>query len=166
MKFFDQQTAFDPSYGQMEQKGPTLSVLEPWSSPSFIPPSPHNLPKRNDPATTTQQSGVYQAGEIVSVRENYRYASLVTANLTVGTTSIKFLDQPIGKRNFLSFRNASTTGQVLYIDFNAQAGVNAWLALAAGTLVLFDTVVPQDDIYVISSAAGGQLAYAYSTFPG
>jgi hypothetical protein len=166
MKFFDQPTAFDPLYGQVEQQGPTLSVLEPWSSPSFIPQSPHNLPKRTDPSTTTQQSGVYQPGETVSVRESYRYASLVTANLTVGALSIKFLDQPIGKRNFLSFRNASTGGQILYIEFNAAAGTNAWLLLNPGTLVLFDTVVPQDDLYTISSAAGGQLAYAYSTYPG
>jgi len=87
-------------------------------------------------------------------------------SLTVGATSIKFLDAPIGKRNFLGFRNASTGGQVIYIEFNAQATTGAWLAINAGTLVLFDTVVPQDDLYVISSAAGGVLAYAYSTFPG
>ena len=158
--------AFDPAYGQDAQAGQTLSVLEPWSSPAFLSPAPHNLPKRTDPGTTTQSAGITQPGEVVPIRDNYRYASLVTASLTASTTSVKFLDQPIGKRNFLSFRNASTGGQTLYIEFNAQANTSSWLAIAAGTLVLFDTVVPQDDLYVISSAAGGVLAYAYSTFPG
>jgi hypothetical protein len=141
------------------------SDLLPWSSPTFIPGSPHNLPKRTEP-TSSERSGVYVPGETVSIRDNYRYASLVTASLTVGTTSIKFLDQPIGKRNMLSFRNASTGGQTLYIDFNSQATVGSWLAITAGTIILFDSVVPQDDLYVISSGAAGQLAYAYSTYPG
>jgi hypothetical protein len=141
------------------------SDLLPWSSPTFIPGAPHNLPKRTE-NTSSARSGVFVEGDVTNIRENYRYASLVTASLTVGTTSVKFLDQPIGKRNLLSFRNASTTGQTLYIDFNSQATIGSWLALSAGTLILFDTVVPQDDLYVISSTSGGQLAYAYSTFPG
>ena len=142
------------------------SDLLPWGSSAFISPAPHNLPKRTDTSTTAQSAGLLVDGSTVNIRENYRYASLVTAGLTLTTTAIKFLDQPIGKRNFLSFRNASTGGQIIYIDFNSQATANSWLALAAGTLILFDTVVPQDDLYAISSAAGGQLAYAYSTFPG
>lgn len=141
------------------------SDLLPWSNPNFIPGSPHNLPRRTE-TTSSERSGNFVAGDVANVRENYRYASLVTASLTVGTTSIKFLDQPIGKRNLLSFRNASTTGQTLYIDFNSQATAGSWLAISAGTIILFDAVVPQDDLYVISSAVGGQLAYAYSTFPG
>jgi hypothetical protein len=141
------------------------SDLLPWSSPNFIPGAPHNLPKRPE-QTTSERSGLVSIGESVNVRNTYQYASLVTAGLVVGTTSIKFLDQPIGKRNLLSFRNASTAGQILYIEFNAQATTGAWLALTAGTIILFDAVVPQDDLYVISSAASGQLAYAYSTYPG
>lgn len=140
-----------------------LNDRKPWPSPSYIPGSPHNLPQR--PVATTADYPT-AAGGSIDVREVYRYASVVTVSLNVGTASIKFLDAPIGKRNFLGFRNASTGGQVLYIEFNAQATTGAWLAINAGTLVLFDTVVPQDDLYVISSAAGGILAYAYSTFNG
>lgn len=142
------------------------SNLLPWGSPEFLSSAPHNLPKRTDTTSTAQNANLIVAGEVVNIRENYRYASLVTAGLGLSTVSIKFLDQPIGKRNFLSFRNASTGGQIIYIDFNSQANTNSWLALAAGTLILFDTVVPQDDLYAVASAAGAQLAYAYSTFPG
>jgi hypothetical protein len=136
----------------------------PWSSPTYLPGAPHNLPKRAEP-TSSERSGVYSPGETVNIRDQYHFASLVTASVNVDTTSFKFLDQPIGKRNLLSFRNASAT-QTLYIDFNSQATTGSWLSLAAGALILFDTVVPQDDLYVLSSAAGGILAYAYSTYPG
>jgi len=140
----------------------------PWSNPNFIPGAPHNLPARPDPAVagTSGTAGLIVPGETVNVRENYRYASLISISQTVGTTSVKFLDQPIGKRNMLGFRNASTGSQDLFIDFNTNATTNSWLKLTAGTIVLFDTVVPQDDLYVISSAAGGTLAYVFSTFPG
>lgn len=146
-----------------------LNDRKPWGVPQYIPPSPHNLPVRPEPAApgagqpnTTQTLGV---DGTINIRETYRYASLVTVTITVGTTSIKFLDAPIGKRNFLGFRNASAT-QVLYIDFNATATSGAWLAIQPGILVLFDSVIPQDDLYVVADAAGGTLAYAYSTFPG
>lgn len=143
-----------------------LNQRDPWGVPQYIPPSPNNLPVRPEPGAVQNTTQTIASGSTVDIREIYRYASVVTVSLNVGTTSIKFLDAPIGKRNFLGFRNASTGAQTLYIDFNAQATTGAWLALAAGTLVLFDTVVPQDDLYVIASAAGGVLAYAYSTFPG
>lgn len=142
------------------------SDLEPWQSPSYIPGAPHNLAKRPEPGSTASAAGLVAAGDTWNVREQYRYASLVTATLTVGTTSVKFLDQPIGKRNMLGFRNASTGGQVLYVEFNAQATTGTWLAIQPGSIILFDTVVPQDDLYVIADVAGASLAYAYSTFPG
>ncbi|NBW68805.1 MAG: hypothetical protein EBR47_09025 [Betaproteobacteria bacterium] len=141
-----------------------LNQREPWGVPQYIPPSPHNLPTRPEPGAAPNTTQTVASGGTVDVREVYRYASVVTVSINVSTASIKFLDAPIGKRNFLGFRNAGAT--TLYIDFNAQATTGAWLAVASGVLVLFDTVVPQDDLYVISSAAGGILAYAYSTFPG
>lgn len=138
---------------------------QPWGVPQFIPPSPHNLPVRPEPSAAPNTTQALASGNTVDTREIYRYASIVTVSLTVGTTSIKFLDAPIGKRNFLGFRNASAT-QVIYIEFNAVATTSTWLAIQPGVLVLFDTVVPQDDLYVVADAAGGTLAYAYSTFPG
>ena len=142
-----------------------LDQREPWDVPQYIPGHPHNLPSRPDPAVADTTVRGYSAGG-VDIRDAYRFASFNSLSLTVGTTSIKFLDEPIGKRNFLGFRNASTGSQVLYIDFNSQASTGSWLALSVGTIVVFDTVVSQDDLYVISSAAGGTLAYVYSTYPG
>jgi len=147
-----------------------VSGLEPFASPQYIPPSPHNLPSRPDPAvagsTSPNASAQFNPYDTVNVRETYRYSSLVSLAVTVGTTSFKFLDQPIGKRNMLGFRNASSGTQVLYIDFNAGASTNSWLKLAAGVIILFDSVVPQDDLYVVADAAGATLSYVYSTFTG
>lgn len=149
--------AFDPNLPPINQ-----SDFLPWNSPTYIPGSPHNLPSAND----IGGGSAPVSPQTVPIREVYRYASLTTISITVGTTSQKFLDQPIGKRNFLGFRNASSAAQNLYIDFNGNATTSSWLYLAPGTFVLFDNVVPQDDLYVISDVAGGVLAYAYSTFPG
>ena len=149
----------------MNAIGPDVEYVnnrEPWGVPQYIPPSPHNLPIREVPQATT--ATVDFTGATINTRTVYNYASLVSVTVSVGTASFKFLDAPIGKRNMLGFRNAGATN--LYIDFNANATSNSWLALASGVLLLFDSVVPQDDLYVISDAAGGVLAYAYSTFPG
>lgn len=143
-----------------------LNQREPWGVPQYVPPSPNNLPVRPEPGAAPNTTQTIASGQTVDTREVYRYASVVTVSLSVGTTSIKFLDAPIGKRNFLGFRNASPGAQILYIEFNANATTGAWLAINPGTLVLFDTVVPQDDLYVVSDLAGAVLAYAYSTYPG
>ena len=142
-----------------------LSPLEPFSQPQYMPGSPHNLPRRPDPAVASSTTGMPR-GESVGIHEDYRYANFVSLALSVGTTAIKFLDAPIGKRNFLGFRNSSTAGQNIYIDFGAQETSSSWLALSAGQLVVFDTVVSQDDLYVIADAAGGSLSYVYSTYAG
>ena len=154
--------ATNPNFPQ----GNWLSPLEAWSSPTFLSGAPHNLPKEANIAAAQQTAQFSFDGQTINTRETYHYASLQDVALTVGTTSIKFLDQPIGKRNMLGFRNASTGTQNLYIGFGAQATTSNWMKLAPGSIVLFDTVVPQDDLYVISDASGGILTYAYSTFGG
>jgi hypothetical protein len=143
-----------------------LSPLEAWSSPTFLSGAPHNLPKTADIAQAQNTVNYSFGGQTINAREEYRYASLQDIALVVGTTSIKFLDAPIGKRNMLGFRNASTGTQNLYIGFGAQATTSNWMKITPGQLVLFDAVVPQDDLYVIADAAGATFAYAYSTFGG
>ena len=143
-----------------------LSPLEAWSSPTFISGAPHNLPKEANIAAAQQTAQFTFDGQTINARETYRYASLQDVAITVGTTSIKFLDQPIGKRNMLGFRNASTGTQNLYIGFGAQATTANWMKIAPGGIVLFDAVVPQDDLYVIADAASATFSYAYSTFGG
>lgn len=144
-----------------------LNNRQAWYSPSAIGPGPHNISALKAPSVEAVPNTAQALPQATAdVREVYRYASLITVSLPLSVQSIKFLDAPIGKRNFLGFRNASPGLQVIYIDFNATATTGSWLALAPGTLVVFDTVVSQDDLYAVASAAGAVLAYAYSTFPG
>jgi hypothetical protein len=80
---------------------------------------------------------------------------------------VKFLDSPIGRRNLLGFRNNSgVVGENIFIGFGRDATTNSWLRLTPGTIILFDTVVPQDDLYAVSEAGTPNLGYIYSTFPG
>jgi len=142
-----------------------LNKRVPWTNPQYVPGYPHNLPAKADAAvqTTSNFPGYVDS---VSVTEPYRFASFVDLSIITSTTSVKFLDQPIGKRNTLGFRNASTANQVIYIGFGGNATTGSWLQINPGTIVLFDTVVPQDDLYVISDVTAGVLAYVYSTYPG
>lgn len=135
-----------------------LNDREPWQAPQYIPGQPHNLP-----AKPTTAPGL--PGSPMAVRESYRVASFTDIQISVGTTSVKFLDTPIGVRNFLGFRNASSV-QNIYIGFNSDATTSSWLMLTPGAIVTFDVVVPQDDLYAVANAAGGLLSYVYSTFPG
>jgi len=136
-----------------------------WTNPQYIPGYPHNLPAKADAAvsTTTNFPGY---ASTVTITDPYRFASFVDLTIITTTASVKFLDQPIGKRNTLAFRNASTSSQVIYIGFGGNASTNSWLQINPGTIVLFDTVVPQDDLYVVSDVTAGVLAYVYSTYPG
>ena len=157
--------ATNPNFPQVNW----LSPLEAWSSPTFISGAPHNLPKdtASSAIATAQNTAQFSFdGQTINARETYRYASLQDISLTVGTTSVKFLDAPIGKRNMLGFRNASTGTQNIFIGFGAQATTSAWMKLMPGQIVLFDDVVPQDDLYVIADGASATFAYAYSTFGG
>jgi len=161
-----------------------ISDREAWASPQYIPPTPHNLSQvpvtRNLPrpisdvppefkmATPEQRAATTPSaatGLVQDVRDSFKYASITTVSLTVGTTSFKFLDAPIGKRNFLGFRNPSTTANI-YVDFASQASTNSWLKIGPGGLVLFDNVVSQDALYVVGDTASTPFAYAYSTYPG
>jgi len=73
----------------------------------------------------------------------------------VSTASQKIVDAPSSYRNYLLIRNSSATDTaVIYIDFGADATLNSAVILAQNEVILFDAVVPQDDIYVIGNEAG------------
>ena len=140
-------------------------------SPADIPPAPMNIPA--PPGGGLEYAAGARGGANIPGRratvsdmvvvDAHRYASLIDLSISVTTSSVKFLDQPIGKRNFLMFRNAGAN--TIYIGFAGDASANSTLQIATGVSILFDTVVPQDDLYV-AGAGASTLAYAYSTFPG
>jgi len=147
---------------------PLVGTTQPGAPVTGAPVTAPGTTPQFQTATAAQRAATTQAatvGLVQDVRDTFKFANITTVSLTIGTTSYKFLDQPVGKRNFLGFRNPSTTATI-YIDFANQATANSWLALGPGALVLFDNVVSQDDLYVVASAASTPFAYAYSTYPG
>lgn len=146
---------------------PPVGLLGDWApfeSPQHIPGAPHNLPP---PIDRPGQRQFYPVGApggpatpagpaATPVDDPYRYATLNGETVVaVGTASIQVLAEPASRRNILGFRNSGATN--LFIAFGNDATTNSFLRLAANVMVLFDTVVPQDDVYCISDAVSGQL---------
>lgn len=100
----------------------------------------------------------------VTVSDNHHFAMMVDLSITTPVSqSVKFLDQPNTRRNLLVLRNASAFGDV-YIGFGKDASTNSTMKLTPGTMILLDTVVPQDDLYAFGDGAAVTLAFAYSTY--
>jgi hypothetical protein len=99
---------------------------------------------------------------MVHVTAPHWYAELIESVAPVGVDSSIVIARPgNGVRNMLILRNSGATN--LFIAFGNNASVNSTLRVTANTMILMDAVVPQNDIYAISDAAGGQLSYSYST---
>ena len=131
-----------------------------WDAPQSLPGIPRLTPSPRGLAVTRSggQSG------LVPVTAPHWYGSLIEAVQAVGTTPLLILQlsaDPV-VRNFLAIRNSSAT-QNLYIGFGNAPSVNSWCRLAPNTIILFDTVVPQNDLWAVCDAAGGQVSWGYGT---
>jgi len=133
--------------------------LTTWGHPQAIPSAPRVPPV----GRKSSIPGAARLG-LTSIRDDHHYANLTDVAASVDVVSAKILDEPPGLRNFLMLRNTSAT-QTIYIGFGRDATSSSTLAIAAGQTVLFDVVVPQDDVFALSSAAGGSLSFAYSNIP-
>jgi len=136
-----------------------IAALDAWGQPQVLTARP-----RTD--TPQVQRFIGQAPEPqqppARITDPWHYATLNgSQSVTVGTTSVNVIAAPPNYRNLLIFRNVGLTN--LYIDFGSEANVNrSPILLIPSTVLLLDTVVPQDDVYCISDAAGGILGYTFS----
>lgn len=133
-----------------------VGTREAFTPPQTVPPVPMTVPGVARKGRLSSPG----AGAITEVRNDHAYATVLDASVAVTTASAKFLDSPTGLRNLLMIRNSSATANV-FIGFGRDATTQSTLQIAAGQTVIFDTVVPQDDLYVIGDAAGS-LSFAYS----
>lgn len=108
---------------------------------------------------------------IQRVIELNRFPSLVPVPFSLTTGGIAgaqlILPAPDRDRVFLSFRNAATSAGTLFIGFGAQPDVNnAVFSLVAGGQLIFDIVIPQDDVWIATDTATtfGVVAYANSEY--
>lgn len=134
-----------------------LGARTPWSAPQTIEAVPEVRTIR--PAIAS--GAIVQARAAAAVREAHRYAQLngsVVFNIT--QVSQLILPAPQNFRNLLILRNVA--GNAVCLDFGRDADANAPIQLVAGGILLFDTVVPQDDIYAVGIGGTATLSVGFS----
>lgn len=150
----------------------TLGYLDPWEDPNYIPSGP----MRETPAGSvllpmpgqvpTSRSGA-SPGETTSIDDAWHQATLISGVVTPAAVANAdqqpFLVAPNTRRNLLTVRNASVGGQNVYLEFGKAASTDTVILLAPNQILLFDNVVPQDDLYAAGDVAGARLVYAFST---
>ena len=157
---------FDPRFPPVG-----LGDLSPPQDLSYIPstpmrttgkaalPFPGQVPSSNAPSAAPGQTNF--------ISDPWHSATIISATVAPGVITNPdpqpFLVAPVTQRNTLIVRNASTAGQNVYLEFGKPCSIATVLLLAPNQILLFDDVVSQDDLYAACDAAGGILAYGYST---
>ena len=163
----------------VQQFWPPVSVIPrignegnpPWDDPSYIPSGPMRTTSR--PATplpgNVPSSSASQPIDAPTswVSDPWHQATVVSSINTPGVVATPdqqpFLLAPITQRNLLTVRNASVGGQNVFLEFGKPASTTTVIVLVPNQILLFDAVVPQDDLYAACDIAGGVLAFGYST---
>lgn len=134
-----------------------LSTRVPWSAPGTI----EAVPQSARAAAAIASGSVVQARDAAPVREAHRYAQ-INGSVVFQTipTSAMVLPAPQNFRNLLMIRNAGAAA--ILIDFGRDATDTSTIELQPNQIILFDTVVPQDDVYAISPAGISTLSVSFS----
>lgn len=138
-----------------------LPTLEPWAQPQSLDQLPRFDTPENGPLIGRGNFAMPGANAS-PVRDPHHYALLSgSASAVIDTTSVLILASPPTYRNLVIMRNIGTTN--LYIDFGIAADPNRTpIRLVPNAILIFDSVVPQDDVFCISDAAGGIIGLSYS----
>jgi hypothetical protein len=134
-----------------------LPTLDPWSAPQSLEAGPQSRSIRPAIASGT----VIQARDATATREAHRYAQIngsIVFNIT--PTNQLILPAPQNYRNILMFRNIGAN--IIYVEFGREAGTQSTILLQPTQILLFDSVVPQDDVNAISPAGSGELSVSFS----
>lgn len=144
-----------------------------WGSPIGLegidaPGNPQNIPN----LPTRLRSGRFQPAQGVGlpIAPIFNESDYVKLNgsqrfAIPNGSSLSVLPTPNQLRNWLGLRNDSATANV-YVEFGNVAGPFSWIKLAAGQILLFDTRIPQDEVYAYADAADAFLVIVQSTTPG
>lgn len=132
-------------------------TLEPWGQTSDLIARPRD------------EVGLQYAGRpvvpVVQVQDRHRAALLRgSTRYTVGLVSTLVLDWPTTVRNLIVIRNASAGAQIVYLECGNDADAESPIILNPGEVWVADSVVPQDQIFAIASAAGARVTVAQSQY--
>lgn len=146
-----------------------LGGLTPWDQPQSLNQVPRDFVPAvgpivgRAPMAPPQFAPGQQAADVQTIRDPHRYAILSgSARLNVGTTSGLILASPPTSRNFLVIRNVSAAANI-FVDFGIAADITRTpIRLIPNAILIFDDVVPQDDVFAIADAAGGVVGISFS----
>lgn len=132
-------------------------------NPALRPPGIQRRPVPGSAGQLSAQTGNAGTGAI-DVREVNRYPlPSVPGSLAVPAVSTLIVSQPSGFRLYFSIRNAIASVGTVYVSFGIAAdAASGMFELLPGTQVYLDTVVPQDDIFVIAVGGAAVASYYYA----
>lgn len=121
-----------------------LGSRTPWSAPQTI----EAIPEVRTIRPAIASGAIVQARPAAAVREAHRYAQINgSVVFNIAGASQLIIPAPQNFRNFLIMRNVGA--DAIFIDFGRDATTVSPLMIQSNQQVLFDTVVPQDDIYAV-----------------
>lgn len=134
-----------------------LGARTPWSAPQTIEAVPETRTIR--PAIAS--GAIVQARPAAAVREAHRYAQINGSSIFNLTQDSQLITPaPQNFRNLLMIRNIGAG--VINIEFGRDATPQATVQLQPNQIILFDTVVPQDDVYGICPGGLSAVSISFS----
>lgn len=135
-----------------------LPIFRPWSAPQTADPVAEN--RRLGIAAAS--GSLIEAKQATAIREAHRYATINGSVVFVISNAFptQVLAAPQNYRNFLAMRNTGASN--VLIEFGRDASASATIVLVPNQIILFDSVVPQDDVSAIASGGASQLSLSFS----
>jgi hypothetical protein len=157
----------------LEPRAP-VTLDAPTRDPAVIqqgkPPGPQRLTRR-ELRRVAGYAAASGAPPVTRVAEINRFPELINVPFSLATAGVAgaqlIVPAPANERIILTFRNAAASAGTLFIGFGVQPNVNnAAFSLVAGGQLIFDVVVPQNDIWIACDAATtfGVVCYANADF--
>jgi hypothetical protein len=149
---------------------PFLTPLAPFSAPNLepgprggalVPQGPLRSPSggRVDVAVPAAFRGFLP-------HQYARITDMPNQVLPASGSAALFLLEPTTFRNLLAIRNTNASGGVnVLVGFGAAPSTGATIRIEPGQVLIWDAVVPQDDIWLMSDGAAGTVSLAFSTMP-
>lgn len=102
---------------------------------------------------------------VIFDRHHYaKFAGETLVSVSNAVPGTLVMPAPDTRRNALMIRNVSASANV-YIAFGSYANTKSIIYLEPNIMMLFDVVVPQDDVYALADAASAELVIAQSVIP-
>lgn len=135
-----------------------LPSYAPWGVPQTVEP----YSERRGQGVAAASGALLEAKQATAIREAHRYATIngsIVYTVT-NTTPLQVLAAPQNYRNFLAMRNTGLNA--VYVEFGRDASSQSTIYLVPNQIILFDAVVPQDDVSALATGGSTQLSISFS----